>query len=189
MNNVESPLSELCFGILLSDIHKNGEPHKVSAELPMAGAVDYWGQSYVPAGPVRVDITAGYARGDIAVRIELTCEFLVPCSRCLEETKLAISGDLRYLFTARRYSREDDECAGEGEDGCVDAIEIDKFQTELDLSPYIWETIILNLPEKVLCREDCGGLCPVCGCRKNVRDCGCVTNEADPRLAVLKNFL
>ena len=182
-------MDELSCGILLSDIHKNGEPYRTSAELPMGGAVDYWGQSYVPAGPVRVNITAGYARGDIAVRIELTCEFRVPCSLCLEETGLAISGDMRYLFTTRRCSRADDEYAGEDEDGSVDAIEIDKFQAELDLSPYIWETIILNLPEKVLCKEDCGGLCPVCGGRRDARDCGCVTDEADPRLEVLKNLL
>jgi uncharacterized protein len=96
---------------------------------------------------------------------------------------------MRYLFTTRCCPREDDECAGDDEDGFIDAIEIDKFQSELDLSPYIWETIILNLPEKVLCREDCRGLCPVCGGRRNVCDCGCAADEADPRLEVLKNLL
>jgi uncharacterized protein len=189
MKNAESIPCELSCGIFLSDIHKSGEPYKTAAELTLGGAVDYWGQSYVPEGPVRVNITANYARSDIAVRIELTCDFLVPCSRCLDETRLAISGDMRYLFTMRHCPREGDECAGEDEDGFIDAIEIDKFQSELDLSPYIWETIILSLPEKVLCREDCGGLCPVCGCRKNARDCGCAADETDPRLEALKNFL
>ncbi|MDR2780660.1 MAG: DUF177 domain-containing protein [Synergistaceae bacterium] len=189
MENVESLLDELRCGILLSDIHKSGEPYKTAAELPISGVVKYWGQSYVPGGPVRVSITANYARGDIAVRIELACEFHVPCSRCLEETMLAINGDMRYLFTTRRSRREDDECAGEEEDGYIEAIEIDKFQAELDLTPYVWETIILSLPEKVLCREDCKGLCPVCGGRKNVNECGCITDAADPRLEVLKNLL
>jgi uncharacterized protein len=175
-------------GILLSDIHKNGEPYKSTVELYLDGAVDYWGQNYVPCGPVRVNITADYAQGDIAVRIELSCEFLVPCARCLENTRLAINCDMRYLFTMRHSRRTEDEGAGEEEDGYIDAIEIEKFQTELDLSQYIWEAIILNLPEMVLCRDDCRGLCPVCGCRKNVRECGCMTDEADPRLGALKNF-
>jgi uncharacterized protein len=189
MNDVESILAELSCRIMISDIRKSGEPYKISAELPLKGEVDYWGQTYVPDGAVRVNVTAMYARGDIAVLIELSCGFRAPCSRCLEETGLAINGDMRYLFTTRRSPRADGERDGEDEDGCVDAIEIDKFQAELDLSPYIWEIIVLNLPEKVLCREDCGGLCPICGCRRNETDCGCMADETDPRLKVLKNIL
>ncbi|MDR1508013.1 MAG: DUF177 domain-containing protein [Synergistaceae bacterium] len=189
MKNIESIPGELRCCILLSDIHKSGEQYKTAAELALSEAVDYWGQSYVPEEPVRVNITANYARSDIAVRVELSCGFRVPCSRCLEETRLAINGDMRYLFTMRRLPRAEEERAGGEEDGYIDAIEMEKFQAELDLSPYIWETLILNLPERVLCREECKGLCPICGCSKNARECGCMTDETDPRLGALKNFL
>jgi uncharacterized protein len=187
--NAESLPYKLDCGILLSDIHKSGTPFKTAVELRLDGSVEYWGQSYIPYGPVRVDITANYARGDIDLHARITCEFLVPCARCLEETRLAINCDMRYLFTTRRSSRTDEDSDVEKEDGYIDAIEIEKFETELDLSPYIWETIILNLPEKVLCREDCKGLCPFCGCSRNIRDCDCAGGRADPRFEVLKDFL
>jgi uncharacterized protein len=43
---------------------------------------------------------------------------------------------------------------------------------ELDLYPYLRETMILELPVKPLCNEDCKGLCPICGKNKNENDCG-----------------
>ena len=41
---------------------------------------------------------------------------------------------------------------------------------------------------KDLCKEDCKGLCPKCGCDLNEKECSCTTKEIDPRWAVLKNF-
>lgn len=49
--------------------------------------------------------------------------------------------------------------------------------------------IIPELPSKVLCREDCRGLCPVCGGNLNEVACGCPTKTADPRLEVLNKLL
>jgi len=59
---------------------------------------------------------------------------------------------------------------------------------EIDLSDVIREGLILTLPMKPLCRPDCKGLCPVCGCDLNSRQCSCVPQSLDPRLAVLKDF-
>ncbi len=59
---------------------------------------------------------------------------------------------------------------------------------ELDIDEQLREELILSFPSKLLCDEDCPGLCPKCG--KPLRDgpCGCPTKEIDPRLAVLKTF-
>jgi uncharacterized protein len=180
---VSSPEEWAC-GILISSVHKNGEPREERFELPFGGAVvEYWGQDYTPLAPLSVRITANYARDDIMTRVSLSGAFSLPCSRCLAETSIAIEGDMRYLFTLRNTGD------GDAPDGDLDVVEVDGFQAGLDMSPYVWETLILNLPEGALCKEDCKGLCPVCGGDRNARDCGCVADDSDPRLQVLKNLL
>jgi uncharacterized protein len=51
------------------------------------------------------------------------------------------------------------------------------------------EELLLEFPKKLLCGDDCQGLCPKCGKPKKEGDCGCQTKEIDPRLAVLKKLL
>lgn len=183
MKRLVSFPEEWACGILISSIHKNGEPHEERFELPFDGAVvEYWGQDYTPLEPLSVRISANYARDDIVTRVLLSGSFSMPCSRCLAETSIAIEGDMRYLFTLRNTG-------GDTPDSELDVIELDGFQAELEMSPYVWETLILNLPEGVLCKEDCKGLCPVCGGDRNARDCGCAVDDSDPRLRVLKNLL
>ena len=183
---VSSPEQWAC-GILISSVHKNGEPHEERFELPFDDAVvTYWGQDYTPLAPLEVRITANYARDDIVTLVSLFGKFSLPCSRCLAETGIAIEGDMRYLFTLRNAGGDDDGAVPDGE---LDVIKLDGFQAELEMSSYVWETLILNLPEGVLCKESCKGLCPVCGGDRNARDCGCAEDGSDPRLQVLKNLL
>ena len=59
---------------------------------------------------------------------------------------------------------------------------------ELDVDEPLCEELLLGFPSRLLCSEDCEGLCPKCGKPKREGDCGCVLKEIDPRLAVLKNF-
>ena len=189
------PSAEWDCGIFISDIRKNGEPHIKNFELALGGAVAYWGQNYTPLSPLRALITAGVASGDIMVRVELDCEFSVPCYRCLEETGIAIKGDMRYIFSLRQPEADGENTSGSdkehtGEpDGVVDAIRIEPFKAELDMAPYVWETMILNLPERVLCAEECRGLCPACGSNRNEMECDCSEDRSDPRLELLKKFL
>ncbi|MDD2499121.1 MAG: DUF177 domain-containing protein, partial [Desulfitobacteriaceae bacterium] len=60
---------------------------------------------------------------------------------------------------------------------------------KIDILPQVLQTILLELPMKVLCREDCKGLCPVCGTNLNIKECRCERESIDPRLAALKNLL
>ena len=181
---ISEPPAEWACGIFISDIHKNGEPHIEKFELELNGAVEYWGQNYISLSPIRTLITAGMASGDIVVRVELDCELTVPCYRCLEGTAIAIKGDMRYIFSLS----SEGEDVGEP-DGAVDVIGIEPFKAEIDMAPYIWETMILSLPERVLCKEGCLGLCSVCGANRNEVECGCSEDRSDPRLELLKKFL
>ena len=57
-----------------------------------------------------------------------------------------------------------------------------------NLDPLVTEDIFLSLPTKILCSEDCKGLCPKCGVNLNLGKCSC-KKEIDPRLAALKELL
>jgi hypothetical protein len=57
-----------------------------------------------------------------------------------------------------------------------------------DLSEIAAEQIYLGLPLKPVCKNDCRGLCPVCGVNRNLEECACVGEEIDPRLAPLLAF-
>ena len=59
----------------------------------------------------------------------------------------------------------------------------------LSLDELVRSDLILGMPMKVLCKEDCRGLCPMCGKNQNEGACGCRRETVDPRLAVLKDLL
>ena len=58
----------------------------------------------------------------------------------------------------------------------------------VDLDALSADDLIPELPQKTLCREDCKGLCPICGCDRNLTQCGCKEQRGDPRLAALDKF-
>ncbi len=60
---------------------------------------------------------------------------------------------------------------------------------QIDITPELLQTILVHLPMRFICREDCRGLCPVCGADLNNQSCGCTRDEPDPRLAKLKDLL
>ena len=60
---------------------------------------------------------------------------------------------------------------------------------QIDLAELIHEQLYLVLPMKPLCKDDCQGLCPVCGANRNTTACTCETTWTDPRLAGLKALL
>jgi uncharacterized protein len=181
MNVFLAPPPHWDCGVMLSKIHANGDICEERFELALDGAIEHWGQLYTSLGPVAADVSAHRAGGKILVSVAVRSEFSLPCSRCLEETGLAISGEMRYLFVSRGALAAED-----GDD--AEIIEIDAFDAEIDLAPCVWEVLVLNLPERVLCREDCLGLCPVCGADRNAVDCGCGADTTDPRLEVLRGL-
>ena len=68
-------------------------------------------------------------------------------------------------------------------------VDVEYFGRVLDIMPQVEESIFSLLPTKVLCREDCKGLCPSCGKDLNEGECDCSKdNNIDPRLSALSDF-
>lgn len=122
---------------------------------------------------------AGYMR----LVLKLSVPYVAECARCLDEVSGVFEEDFeRTVVTNGSISDEQ-------LDESVDEYAVLSENGELDVDEEVAETIVLGFPKKVLCDEECPGLCPVCGKRKKEGDCGCVTKEIDPRLAVLKKLL
>ncbi len=119
----------------------------------------------------------------IFIKGKLSAIIDIDCSRCLEKTKLPLGADFSYtLIPAKAENKEDLELKEE-------ELEISHYQGDfIDLTPIICEQIILQIPIKALCSENCKGLCPHCGTNLNICACNCYLDFADNRMAVLKNF-
>ena len=122
---------------------------------------------------------AGYIR----MTLKLSVPYVSECARCLDEVRGSFEEDFeRTVVTKGSVSEEE-------LDENIDEYAVIDDNGELDVDEAVAETIVLAFPKKLLCDEDCPGLCPKCGKRKKDGDCGCVTKEIDPRLAVLKKLL
>jgi uncharacterized protein len=134
----------------------------------------------------KVDISCLITKtsGTVFVKGSFSASIDICCSRCLENTKLSIGSDFAYtLIPAKTEISEDQELKAE-------ELEISYYQGDfIDLAPIICEQIILQIPIKALCKEDCRGLCQYCGTNLNVLSCKCKPDVVDSRMAVLKNFI
>jgi uncharacterized protein len=95
----------------------------------------------------------------------------VVCDRCLADFELTFQVPVQLLVLRDTEVTED-----EGE-----TYIIHQRQGEVDLTPPLYEAVILALPVKRLCREDCRGLCPTCGANLNGEVCRCTAGAADSR--------
>lgn len=103
----------------------------------------------------------------LVVRGRVQTVFRTDCARCLEEMDLEISEDVVVIFTHAPLDAEKEELEAEGLDY--------EFYTgeEIDLWPIIQEHLLLGLPIKTICKDECQGICPVCGVNKNYDQCQC----------------
>lgn len=119
---------------------------------------------------------------DIRLRGKLSAQLELPCARCLETVSQDIKREFELLY------RPLGSDAGRDELSVTDAeAEIGYYQGEgLQLEDVLREQVLLALPLKVTCREDCKGLCPQCGKNLNQERCSCSIEVEDPRWAALK---
>ncbi len=102
----------------------------------------------------------------------------MPCSRCMEDVDVPVKLEFSQTFVPEESGDSDRD---------EDAETFAEYR--LDLTDFVMGEIRLGIPMKVLCREDCKGLCPKCGRNLNEGPCGCDLHEEDPRWDALKGLL
>lgn len=111
-------------------------------------------------------------------------EIRLECSRCLEPVTKRLTFEFEDIFVLGSAETFSDELEV-AEDQLKESTPTNRF---IDLAEVVREQVLLEIPEQIFCKEDCKGLCPVCGTDRNLLVCNCDNNEIDPRWAALKNL-
>lgn len=132
--------------------------------------------------------------GDKVININIHYTFKEKCSRCLKSTVNKIDTTLSGKLMEGKEDFEEIESFKEienedinNEDNSYENI-LYYENNNLNLHDYIIEQVVLSLPMKTICKDDCKGLCPKCGINLNNSKCDCVYEDIDPRLEKLKDF-
>ena len=118
--------------------------------------------------------------GEISVRGKIGFSAVARCSRCLSDVNVDTNLEVKLILSPSEAEKKE-ETGGD--------MDYETYRGKtIDLNDYMREQVNLSLPYKVICAEDCRGLCSGCGQNLNERQCGCETRREDLRFAVLKDI-
>jgi uncharacterized protein len=150
---------------------------EINEALSRTGVVDYQFQA-----PVPVDVRYYRLGADLFFAGRFAGEVTGTCARCLTDYSFPLDRDFNFVLKPATEQPEDVKL--EGEDLALSFYQGD----EVDLGALVREAMILSLPTRPLCREDCRGLCPRCGANRNCGECECRDEWIDPRLEILRTL-
>jgi uncharacterized protein len=108
----------------------------------------------VPGDAVDATLTAARVGDNLTLTLELDTSVVGPCQRCLVDAELPVAA------RGIEYVRHGESGGDDEDEGYVAAHQV-------DLERWVRDLIADALPQKLLCRDDCRGLCPVCGADLN----------------------
>ena len=123
--------------------------------------------------PVKVEGTVTNVDGKFELKAKGSVNVLLSCSRCLKDIEQELLFDIDEIYTNTGNEEEAETFNG----------------SIIELSSVVRRSILFSLPMKVVCSEDCKGLCQHCGADLNEGDCGCSQENIDPRWAALVDIM
>lgn len=147
----------------------------VEGEISLSD-VEIWGQNVFGA-PVRISGSLRNRAGIVSLRYSADIRLDYACDRCRRRTEKRVSYAFEHLLVRELSGSDENDEFLVVPDGM------------LNLDELVMTDVTLELPFRLLCKEDCKGLCPICGADLNETECGCRKEQADPRLAKLKELL
>ena len=153
----------------------SGQAQRLDLDIPL-DPIHLGGQSYEPDGITRARLDVSRTTGGYALRLRLEPSLNGPCVRCLEASSFPLEIDAREVD---QPGATDEELRSPYVSG-----------GELDVEHWANDAVVLALPSKPICREDCAGLCAVCGESLNDAEPGAHEHPSggDPRMAKLKDL-
>lgn len=123
--------------------------------------------------PIRIFGSATNDNGIVNLKGNIKTTAELQCSRCLKNFNCNIDADFDEDFL--KFPKDEDVYIF--------------YKDTIDLKEMVIDYLILNMPLKLLCSEECKGLCPVCGIDLNRYQCNCSKDSIDSKFAVLKDLL
>ncbi|HEX8922577.1 MAG TPA: DUF177 domain-containing protein [Pyrinomonadaceae bacterium] len=119
---------------------------------------------------------------EVRVTGQLSARAEVDCDRCLKTVALPVEAAFDVAYVPVEDYRASEAAELQEED-----LSLSVFDGEtIDVDELVREQLLLALPARALCGEQCKGLCPTCGADRNTNPCDCQASEIDPRWAGLK---
>ena len=168
------------------------KPVRFDVELP-PGTIEFLDPKLKQSAPLRASGQAELVMsslGEIRVKGQVQVRLQAECDRCLEPTEFPVDSSFELYYrpvadgnnTARAVRVEEKALdAGEAEMGFYEG-------DGLELNDVLREFVLLALPMRKLCDENCKGICPLCGQNRNQNECRCQTVADDNRWAALKEL-
>ena len=126
---------------------------------------------------LETDLTIRNDKGTISLKGRVKGSYKTECGRCLREITGTFENDINEKFISKDKADEDTE------EDCY------TYEGQyIDISSPLIDNILLSFPLVMLCKEDCKGLCPVCGTDMNEKECSCQKQDINIRLEKLKDF-
>ena len=151
-----------------------------TAEIPLDKKFDFSGEAFSGDYPLKKPVEtkgAVKSRADVVAIDALSKVFYSgQCDRCGQDINNVYDIETKRDIVTKTHTDENDEL-------------IVVPDMRLDLGELIFSEVVLGLPMKHLCKEDCKGICGKCGKNLNVSDCDCRETEIDPRFAALQELL
>jgi len=129
-------------------------------------------------GRVRKSASEVNVSGSVETRVS------VECDRCLKTLEMPVSAGFKLQYiTGQEYQNS------RAAELTADEMAVSVFDGEaIDVDEIVREQILLSVPDRALCDENCRGICSMCGTNLNAGSCDCKSSEGDPRWAALKNL-
>lgn len=121
--------------------------------------------------PIRVTVDLQNAGSEIVGNLQVACELSIECARCVERSGFIVAAvrQIEYLQNPTPEALEAE----------LDGWFVSQYDGEtIVLDEDVRQMLMLALPMKFLCREDCRGICPACGANWNTGSCGCPRPKA-----------
>jgi uncharacterized protein len=160
--------------INISDlIRKNISKKEINVVLDSKNIIDSY-ETIDILKPIKVEGVINKIEETISLDGVITGKIVLSCSRCLQNFNYDLDIEFHEKLTNNPDSKDDD----------LILINNDKF----NLTKIIENNVVMSLPIQRLCKDDCRGLCTVCGENLNLSSCDCENSNYDPRFAKLKNM-
>ena len=145
--------------------------------------INYCNNNYKLSSPINIEGKVSNTNKGLYLDIDVDFTLIDNCSRCLEEVEVPIEYSIQGFLVKEGFDEdefeEDDAFIYDGQ--------------ELNLVDIIEQTLAFNIPARILCNEECQGLCHECGANLNKQECSCSEDAndeeiIDPRFAKLKDI-
>ena len=147
-----------------------------------AAELDLHGDDYVFEGPVLIELHLNRNVDIVYAALTARATLVLECARCLRSFRHDIEGSVSFVVQRLKMGETAPQKLEEGEEEDEDNLIYMQYnERSIDITNFVRDAVILSIPLKPVCDEQCKGLCPVCGENKNERDCGCVEKQTDPR--------